>query len=412
MQQDNKVQSFSVASFYESVDDSYVREKEIIEVEGRNVCSFDNYVKHTPFNEFNRIVSNNLNHADILKAIYASGLCGCGGSHIPLVKKWEAAIPHKPEYLVVNGLEGEPFTFKDYFIMKKYPHLLLEGLAIACRVLQIKEVYLVINSAYKNCYENIQSIIEKDNKEAGCLKDIKINLVAGPNPDLYIVGEETALLNYIEGKRAEARLKPPFPHEKGLWDKPTVINNVETLSWIPVILNAPERFKEYQPKLVTLLGDVELPGIYEVNMGESLFDIIHQAKPEDLCFVEIGGVSGGLIPVKEIDVSYDSNGLTDLGVQVGSGTIRLFNSTRDPLIEMSKSIEFFKDESCGRCTPCRVGTQELSKFSSILLEHNETQESINWLHSVTETMQTTSTCGLGKAASIPVLCYLKYFWKQ
>lgn len=409
MQHDNKYQSFSVTSFYESIDDSYVREKEIIEVEGRNVSSFETYVNQGRFNELNRIISDGISHVDVLKTIYASGLCGCGGSHIPLVKKWEAAMPHKPEYLVVNGLEGEPFTFKDYFIMKNYPQILLEGIAIACRTLEIKEVYLVINSAYKNCYENLKTIIDKKPES---LKDIEIHLVYGPNPDLYIVGEETALLNYIEGKRAEPRLKPPFPHEKGLWNKPTVINNVETLSWIPVLLNTPERFKNHHPKLVTLLGDAKYPGIYEVDMGESLLNIIHQANAEDLSFVEIGGISGGLIPVDSIDVSYDSNGLSDLGVQVGSGTIRLFNSTHDPLMEMSKSIEFFKDESCGRCTPCRVGTQELSKFARQLIASNETQESINWLHSVTETMQTTSTCGLGKAASVPVLTYLKYFWKQ
>ena len=409
MPHSNKNSDYSIASFYEFISDSYVREKQIIEVEGRNVSSFKRYAELSHFYELNRINADDISNVDVLKIIYASGLCGCGGSHITLVKKWEAAIPHHPEYLLVNGLEGEPFTFKDYFIMKNYPHILLEGIAIACKILEIEDAYLVINSAYKNCYENIKSIIEKNNKR---LKDINIKLIYGPNPDLYVVGEETALLNYIEGKRGEPRLKPPFPHEKGLWQKPTVINNVETLSWIPIILNTPERFKYYHPKLVTLLGDVEYPGIYEVNMGESLLNIIHQANSDDLNFVEIGGISGGLVPADLLDVSYDNNGLAGLGVQVGSGTLRLFNSTHDPLEEMSKSVTFFKDESCGRCTPCRVGTQELSKFTKQLIEKNETQASLNWLHSVAETMQTTSTCGLGKAASMPVLTYLKYFWKQ
>ncbi len=409
MPHSNKYQNYSITSFYEFTNDSYVRKKEVIEVEGHNISSFESYAKQNFFCELKKINSDNINNIDILKTIYASDLCGCGGSHIPLVKKWEAAIPYHPEYLVVNGLEGEPFTFKDYFIMKNYPDILLEGITIACKILEIREVYLVINSAYKKCYENIKSIIVKNNK---LLKDINIKLIYGPNPDLYIVGEETALLNYIEGQRGEPRLKPPFPHEKGLWNKPTVINNVETLSWIPIILNKPELFKCYHPKLVTLLGDAEYPGIYEVNMGESLLSIIHQAKSKDLSFIEIGGISGGLIPVDLIDVNYDNNDLARLGVQVGSGTIRLFNSTHDPLEEMSKSIEFFKDESCGRCMPCRVGTQELSKFSKQLIENNETQDTINWLHSVSETMQATSTCGLGKAAPVPVLTYLKYFWNQ
>jgi len=405
----SKYKNFSVASFYQTIDGSYVREKEIIEVEGRNVYSFEAYSKQVKFKQLNKIICDEISNVDVLKMIYASGLSGCGGSYIPLVKKWEAAKPYKPEYLVVNGLEGEPFTFKDYYIMKNHPHILLEGIAIACRILDIKEVYLVINSAYKICYKNIKMIIDKGSPT---LKGINIHLVYGPNPDLYIVGEETALLNYLQGERAETRLKPPFPHQKGLWGKSTVINNVETLSWIPVILNTPERFNPHHPKLVTLLGDVEYPGIYEVNIGDSLLDIINKAKSKDLSFVEVGGISGGLIPVSLIDVVYDSSGLGELGVQPGSGTIRLFNATHDPLKEMSKSIDFFKDESCGRCTPCRVGTQELSKFARQLIAGYATQESINWLRGVAETMQVTSSCGLGKAAPVPVLTYLKYFWNQ
>lgn len=409
MQDKIKKQNFSVTSFYQSTENNYVKEKQIIEVEARNTLSFDAYSNEKEFKQFENIIDNNVSNADVLKLIYSSGLCGCGGSHIPLQKKWQAAIAYKPEYLVVNGLEGEPYTFKDYFIMQHYPQLLIEGIAIACRVLEINEVYLVVNSAYKMAYENVMKMLS-ENKDR--LKNLKIQVLYGPNPDLYIVGEETALLNYIEGKRGEPRLKPPYPHEKGLWNKPTIINNVETLSWIPILLNTPERFKNKHPKLVTLLGDANLPGIYEVDMGDSLNNIINQAKADDLSFVEVGGISGGLIPKKLIDVNYDVNGLSQLGLHVGSGTIRLFNSTRDPLLEMSKSIEFFKEESCGRCTPCRVGTQELLQFSQQLLNSNETADSINWLYRVSETMQQTSTCGLGKAASVPVVTYLKHFRKQ
>jgi len=409
MPHNNPSPSYSISSFYESLDNSFVREKHIYDVEAQNSCSFEHYAKLGKFNQLKQIIADQCSHSDVLKNIYASGLCGCGGSHIPLVKKWEAAIPYKPEYLIVNGLEGEPFTFKDYFIMKNFPEILLEGIAISCRTLEINEVYIVINSAYKNCYENLQSIIEN---KLESLTDIKIHLVYGPNPDLYIVGEETALLNYIEGKRAEPRLKPPYPHHKGLWNKPSIINNVETLSWIPIILESPERFKHYHPKLLTILGDSKYSGIYEFNIGEPLVNIIQQTRCEELAFIELGGISGGFIPVDHIDVNFNHDDLKQLGLQIGSGSIRLFNSTRDPLIEMSKSIEFFKDESCGRCTPCRVGTQELVKFAKQLLEHKESQQSINWLHEVTQTMQATSTCGLGIAAPAPVLSYLKYFWKQ
>ncbi|MCW9047977.1 MAG: hypothetical protein OQK46_07850 [Gammaproteobacteria bacterium] len=406
MQAEIKKQCFSVASFYESAESSYVKEKQIIKIEGRNVSSFEAYSKEESFNQLKNIINNKISNTEVLESIYNSGLCGCGGSHIPLLKKWQAAIPFKPEYLVVNGLEGEPYTYKDYFIMLHYPQLLIEGLAISCRLLEINEVYLIVNSAYKLAYENLSKVVSEN---TNLLKNINIHVLYGPDPDLYIVGEETALLNYIEGKRGEPRLKPPYPHEKGLWNKSTIINNVETLSWIPLLLKSPERFKNKHPKLVTLSGDVKLPGIYEVDMGDSLERIIHKAEAEDLSFIEVGGISGGLIPKKLINVNYDVNGLSKLGLHVGSGTIRLFNNTRDPLLEMSKSAEFFKEESCGRCTPCRVGTQELLKFSQQLLDSNETDESISWLHSVSETMQQTSTCGLGKAASVPVITYLKHF---
>ncbi|MCW8935020.1 MAG: hypothetical protein OQK98_09885 [Gammaproteobacteria bacterium] len=406
MQVEIKKQSFSVTSFYDSAESSYVKEKEIIVIEARNVSSFENYSKEEPFNQLRNIINNKISNAEGLKLIFNSGLCGCGGSHIPLFKKWQAAVPYKPEFLVVNGLEGEPYTYKDYFIMLHYPQLLIEGITISCRLLEINEVYLLVNSAYKLAYENLTKVVSEN---TSLLKDINIHVMYGPNPDLYIVGEETALLNYIEGKRAEPRLKPPYPHEKGLWNKSTIINNVETLSWIPLLLKSPERFKNKHPKLVTLSGDVKLPGIYEVDMGDSLEKIIDKAEAEDLSFIEVGGISGGLIPKKLININYDVSGLSKLGLHVGSGTIRLFNNTRDPLLEMSKSTEFFKEESCGRCTPCRVGTQELLKFSQQLLNSNETDESINWLHSVSETMQQTSTCGLGKAASVPVVTYLKHF---
>jgi len=409
MQHKNVSQSYSISSFYKDENYLYSTKKTLTEPIFHNIPSFEHYSKNNVFHSFKRIKKEFTSNEEVLNNIFSSGLCGCGGSHILLEKKWQAAIKNNPEYLIVNGQEGEPFTFKDYLIMKSYPYILLEGIAIACKILKIKNVFLIVNSSYTDSYKIIKDILSEN---LALLQDININLIYGPNPDRYITGEETALLNYIEGQRGEARLKPPFPHEKGLWGKPSIINNVETLSWLPIILDTPDLFSDRHPKLVSLFGDASQPGIYEIKIGENLKNIIQLAKSIDLAFVEIGGVSGGLIPINFLDVSYDNNVLKKLGVQIGTGAIRLFNSTRDPLTEMSSSIHYFKNESCGRCTPCRIGTQNLSKFVDKLTEKELTHVDINWLHNIAKTMQTTSICGLGRSAPTPILNYLKYYGDQ
>jgi NADH:ubiquinone oxidoreductase subunit F (NADH-binding) len=399
--------SYDVRSFYAAAGAEGA--KAVPEIIGRGPSSFADYAASGSFVALQQLDNGEATTVEVLKRILASGLRGCGGSHLPLVKKWEAAIPHHPRYLVVNGLEGEPDTFKDYFLLRDYPQVVLEGIALACRVLHIREAYLVLNSAYGACRTALQTVLSEN---AALFAGLDIRLVDGPAVDLYVVGEETALLNYLEGRRGEPRLKPPFPHEQGLWGKPTIINNVETLSWIPILLNAPQRFQQRHPKLITLLGDVAEAGIYEITLGEPLPEILQRARADELSFVEIGGISGGLIPVALCDVAYDNAALAPLGVQVGSGTLRVFNTTRDPLAEMAAAIEFFKVESCGRCTPCRVGTQELAKFTAALRDPHLSNGDLNWVHSVAHTMQQTSTCGLGRAAPAPLLTWLHHFGKR
>lgn len=400
---------YGVSSFYAHEAGSAQGPKALVAVEGRGDSSFADYVCKGDFSALQGIGDGNAASIEVLKRIFASGLGGCGGSHIPLSKKWGTAIPHQPRYLVVNGLEGEPYTFKDYFLMVHYPQVVIEGIAIACRVLGIREVFLVINSAYREGYESLQAVIGDNQPMLG---DIRIHLRYGPEVDLYIVGEETALLNYLEGRRGEPRLKPPYPHEQGLWGTPTVINNVETLSWLPILLAMPGRFAQRRPKLVTLLGDVRDPGIYEVNLGDPLPKILGQAQADDLAFAEIGGISGGLLPAALTDVAYEDEALSGLGLQVGSGTIRVFDSSRDPLAEMVRSMMYFREESCGRCTPCRVGTQALAGFANQLQRGRMTAAGVNRSRDISVTMQLTSTCGLGRAAPVPLLSYLNYFVEQ
>lgn len=394
---------YSVRSFYAA---SGVEPggKALIEVAGRGRSSFAEYAHGGLFRAVQQMRSGSA--AEVLRQIYASGLRGCGGSHLPLARKWQAAIPHAPRYLVVNGLEGEPDTFKDYFLLRDYPHIVLEGIAISCRVLGVREVYLVINAAYRDCLAALEAVMQQHADE---FADLVIHLLPGPEVDLYVVGEETALLNYIEGRRGEPRLKPPLPHERGLWGQPTLVNNVETLSWIPILLDDASRFAGQHPKLVTLLGDVAAPGIYEVTLGQPLRELLQQAQPEEMSFVEIGGISGGLVPAARLDVAYADDALAPLGVQVGAGTLRVFGHGCDPVAEMLRAMEFFQAESCGRCTPCRVGTQELARFARALQGGAVGVEDIHWAQRVAAAMQHSSTCGLGRAAPLPLLSYLKHF---
>lgn len=399
-------ESYGVRSFYAAAPGQ--GHKVVPDIVGRGPSSFADYAAGGDFRALQQLHKGETTAMEVLKQVLASGLRGCGGSHVPLVKKWEAAIPHKPCYLVVNGMEGEPYTFKDYLLLRDYPQIVLEGIALACRVLHIREAYLVLNSAYGVCRAALQAVLREN---AALFAGLDIQLVEGPEVDLYVAGEETALLNYLEGKRAEPRLKPPLPHAQGLWGKPTVINNVETLSWIPLLLQRPELFAGRHPKLVTLLGDVQRPGVYEVQLGDALQALIDEAQADEIAFVEIGGISGGLVPVARLDVRYDDEALAPLGVQVGSGTLRVFNASRDALAEMAAALEFFKLESCGRCTPCRVGTQELAKFAAALREPPLSHADLNWVHSVAHAMQQTSTCGLGRAAPAPLLTWLHHFGK-
>ncbi len=398
--------SYSVRSFYAAATPAEAAGKSVLALPAQGRNSFADYAAQGEYTVLRQLRAAGTPATDVLQRIFASGLRGCGGSHVPLVKKWEAAIPYRPRYLIVNGLEGEPFTFKDHFLLANYPQIVLEGIAIACRVLHIREVRLVINSAYTACHDALAAALTQ---HADVFAGLHIELLYGPARDLYVVGEETALLEYLEGRRAEPRLKPPFPHQQGLWGEPTVINNVETLCWIPILLATPQRFAGRHPKLVTLTGAARRPGIYEVDLGDSLRQLFASAGADDLTFVEIGGISGGLVPARLLDIAYADEALATLGVQVGSGTLRLFDARHDPWREMCLSAAYFADESCGRCTPCRVGTRELNRLAAALGESTLGDADMHWLHRVAQTLQETSSCGLGRAAPLPLLTWLRHF---
>jgi NADH:ubiquinone oxidoreductase subunit F (NADH-binding)/Na+-translocating ferredoxin:NAD+ oxidoreductase RnfD subunit len=391
-----QAKNYGVTSFYATK-----TTKSLIELVEFNVPSFAAYNELPQFAEFHKIRAESPAKTTYLQKITASHLCGCGGAFMPVGKKWELAIANTPKYLVVNGSEGEPFTLKDDFLMRNYPHILLEGIAISAWILGIKEVYLVINSAYEMGYDKINLAIDDFNKT---FTDSQIRFYVQTVPDLYILGEETALLNYIEGQRGEPRLKPPYPLEKGLFGQPTVINNVETLSWIPLLLNKPDLFKEGQIKLITQLNEVA--SIQEVRLGTTIDNII---KDKTITAVEIGGVSGGFLPAEYFHTPYENKALSKLGLNIGSGSIRTFSNQADVLEAVVNAVKFLQQASCGRCTPCRVGTQVLDQFVTEQLMTDIDKKALSWISEVSHTMQQTSTCGLGRSASTALLSYLKYF---
>ncbi len=390
---------YSTTSFYNTERSN----KALPDFSYSNEISFKKYALLSPkMPVLQRFINNDLSINAANNVIANSGLNGCGGSLTSLSRKYNAAIKFHPKYLIVNGSEGEPYSYKDHYLMKHYPQILIEGIAIACHLLKVKQAILVINAAYNDCYQSMLSCWQQTYAE---LPEFKLKIMYGPQPDLYVMGEETALINYIEGKRGEPNNKPPFPHESGLYGKSTVVNNVETLCWLPLILKQPLLFENGHKKLITITGQNLTPGIYETKIGKPLSEILELAQAQKLAFIEIGGISGGFLPIaKALTTKLDNIELIPLKAMVGAGSIRAFTKIEDAIKEVKKTLHLLKQESCGRCTPCRVGTQRLEQ----LILNDLTANKIEILQ-VAETMQLTSSCGFGKVAPLPLLSYISNF---
>ncbi|MCI4463371.1 MAG: NADH-quinone oxidoreductase subunit NuoF, partial [Caldisericum sp.] len=317
----------------------------------------------------------------VLEEVKASELRGRGGAGFPTGKKWEFTAKAKSDvkYVICNADEGEPGTFKDRVIMEGDPHLLIEGMILAGFATGANYGYIYIRGEYDLSIRRLQKAINQARSYgflgenilgSGFSFDIEIKKGAGA----YICGEETALIESIEGKRGEPRKKPPYPPTCGLWGKPTVINNVETLANVPpIVVNGAEWFKKfgvpgsYGTKLFSLMGDVNYKGVIEIPFGVKLSSIINDVGfgikgGKKLKGVILGGVSGSLITPNEIDTPVDFNSLALIEAGPGSGSIVVLSEDRC-IVDIAKNIAyFFRHESCGKCTPCRVGTEEMYKI--------------------------------------------------
>ena len=346
----------------------------------------------------------------IIEEVEASGLRGRGGAGFHCGRKWELARKAQGDekFLICNADEGEVGTFKDRYILEHDPFTLIEAMAIAGYAIGASKAYIYLRGEYHFLLDLLKNAIQQA-REKGFLEALDIQICEGAGA--YICGEESALMDSIEGKRGEARYRPPFPPTKGLWEKPTIINNVETLMNIPqIILNGGDWFNKLGTKeskgtkVFSVSGDVEKPGVYELSLGSQLKEIVEDlALAKDFKMVQVGGATGGIVPYSMIStpLSYETI--------LGSGAVTVFGQNRDVIDFVYRTEEFLAEESCGKCTPCREGTEVMVEILGRLTRGEGVQEDIGALEDLSKVMMLSSLCGLGQAAPIPVLDTLRYF---
>ncbi|MFF0002517.1 NAD(P)H-dependent oxidoreductase subunit E [Streptomyces tibetensis] len=375
--------------------------------------SLDDYRAHGGYTALRRAFE--LGPAAVIREVTDSGLVGRGGAAFPTGRKWQATAsqPDHPHYVVCNADESEPGTFKDRVLMEGDPYALVEAMTIAGYATGAHKGYLYLRGEYPRALHLLEHAITQarargllgdDVLGQGYAFDIEIRRGAGA----YICGEETALFNSIEGYRGEPRSKPPFPVEKGLFGKPTVENNVETLvNVLPILtMGAPAYAaigtgRSTGPKLFCVSGSVERPGVYEVPFGATLGEVLTLAGVrEGLRAVLLGGAAGGFVRPDELDVPLTFEGTREAGTTLGSGVVMAFDDTVPLPRLLLRIAEFFRDESCGQCVPCRVGTVRQEEALHRIVERTgaDAAGDIALLREVGRAMRDASICGLGQTA--------------
>jgi NADH:ubiquinone oxidoreductase subunit F (NADH-binding)/(2Fe-2S) ferredoxin/ferredoxin len=369
-----------------------------------------------------------MTHEDIINEMKASGLRGRGGAGFPTGLKWDFCSKVKSDikYILCNGDEGDPGAFMDRSIMEADPHVVLEGMIIAAKAIGASKGYIYVRAEYPLAVKRLQIAIDQANElgllgknilDSGFDLDIEIYLGAGA----FVCGEETALMRSLEGKRGMPRPRPPFPAVKGLWDKPTVLNNVETYANIPlIILHGADWFKSLGTekstgtKVFALTGAINNVGLIEVPMGIPLRTIIFDigggiTKGRTFKAVQLGGPSGGCIPESLLDTPVDYESINNTGAIVGSGGMVVMDNTNCMVNVAKFFLEFTADESCGKCPPCRIGTRVMLDKLIDITEGRGKDGDIELLQDLSHDIINTSLCGLGQTAPNPVLTTIKYF---
>ena len=365
---------------------------------------------------------------DVIQTLMDSGLRGRGGGGFPTGLKWKLAKQNDADqkYVCCNADEGDPGAFMDRSILEGDPHAVLEAMAIAGYAIGASQGYIYVRAEYPIAVERLKIAIQqaremellgKDIFGTGFDFDIDLRLGAGA----FVCGEETALMTSIEGNRGEPKPRPPYPAQKGLFGKPTILNNVETYANIPqIILNGPEWFasmgteKSKGTKVFALGGKIHNTGLVEIPMGTTLREVIEEIGggiPGGKKFkaAQTGGPSGGCIPAEHFDIPIDYDNLISIGSMMGSGGLIVMDET-DCMVDIAKFfLEFTVEESCGKCTPCRVGTKRMLEILTKITKGQATMEDLDKLEELCYYVKENSACGLGQTAPNPVLSTLRYF---
>ncbi len=399
--------------------------------QARIVCQADPYGENEKYAVVRKLVSSRA-WDDVLAQLKAAELKGMGGAGFPTSMKWDLVRkqPDPVKYIVCNADESEPGTIKDRFIMTNLPHLVIEGMLIAGMVTGAKRGILYIRHEYHLQEEILGEEIRRCCR-AGLLgkkilgSDLDFDLEVFVSPGGYICGEESALIEAIEGHRAEPRNKPPFPAQVGLWQKPTVINNVETFINVPQILARGVDWFVAQGangsrglKFVGVSGHVANPGIFEVPMGTPMRDVIYGRAGgvrggRPLKAFAPSGPSSGFLPASMVDVRLDFKALAEAGSMLGSGAIVVCDDTTCMLDMALNAVRFYRNESCGKCVPCRVGSQKMAdmlmRWTQGGVPESQYRADLALLEELSQAMSLTSICGLGQIAPAPIQSVLKHF---
>jgi len=362
---------------------------------GLDPASIDDYRAHGGFTALAR--ARELGPEGVRKAVADAGLLGRGGAAFPTGAKWDAVArqPAQPHYLVCNADESEPGTFKDRVLMEQDPFALVEAMAIAAYATNCTHGYVYVRAEYPLAHERVENAIAQT-RAAGLLGDFDVELRIGAGA--YVCGEETALFQSIEGYRGEPRNKPPFPVEVGLFGKPTVVNNVETLANVPEILNGDAR----ETRLFCVSGNVARPGLYELELGTPLRALLELAGAEPVKTVLLGGAAGSFLRPDQLDLPLSFEGAREAGATLGSGVVLVFGEEADLTAAVLRIAEFFRDESCGQCVPCRVGTVRQEEALHRLASGATLGNEVETLADLAQVMRDASICGLGQTAASAV----------
>jgi len=389
--------------------------------------SIDDYLINDGYLALGKALTQ-MSPAEVIDELSKSGLQGRGGAGFPAGRKWSfvASAPGTPKYIICNADESEPGTFKDRLVLEGDPHNILEAMTIAGYACGASEGYIYIRGEYKLAFKRLEKAIEQAHAYGflgqnifGTNFDFEIHVHAGAGA--YVCGEETALIESIEGKRGEPRARPPYPPTNGLWGKPTLVNNVETLANVaPILRNGAAWYQKFGTpkspgtKVYTIMGNVNVTGVIEVPMGITLREVISiyakGMKPgSTFKLAQTGGSSGSIIPASLQDTPMDFESFRKAGVSLGSGAL-LVCDERTCVVDLAKTLtQFFRFESCGKCTPCRIGTQRIFAILKAIAEGRGNLADLDEIAYLQEHMVALSNCGLGQTACGPALDILKHF---